>query len=882
SKKQNQPSLKETGIFDDVYDDKEVGAEANTNNLELSIVVSPIPTTRVHKDHPKEQIIGDLNLSTQIRRMLNFSKENAMVSYINKKRRTNYKDYQNCLFACFLSQQEPKKVIQALADLSWIEAMQEELLQSKLQKVWTLVDLPNGKRAIRTKWVFRNKKDKRGIVVRNKARLVAQGYTQEEGIDYDKIFAPVSRIEAIRLFFACTSFMRFIVYQMDVNSAFLYGIIEEEVYVCQTSGFEDLHFSNKVYKVEKAFYGLHQAPRDWYETLSTYLLENRFRRGTIDKALFIKKDKDDILLVQVYVDGNIFGFTKKSLCDEFEQMMHKRLQMSSMGELTFFLGMQVKQKDDEIFISQDKYVADILKKFDFTTVKTASTLIEPNKALIKDAEAKDVDVHLYRSMIGSLMHLTASRPDIMFVVCACARFQVTPKTLHLYAMKRMLGIHFTGKLIQKLLLNQKCMGYLVRAYYSISSTRDSPFDLEAYSDSDYAGTSLDRKSTTGGCQFLGKRLIPWQCKKKTIVANSTTKAEYVAAASCCGQKHNVVAFLKKPTRNEGFHEIVDFLNGSRIRAVDNGEQQIIAIFYGKEFTITEASVKGHLQLADAGSISVLPNNKILDQLSLMGYVSIDDKLTFQKGKFSPQEALNEDIELPQTSVPIPNVPDEAIYEEWDDNVERDTTTIASLNATQDSGVSPRYEETTGGSIALTRSERIPTPPHDFPLPRVNTLGSDDGNRPEDQLGVLSAAKVLADATKKMVNAYTRRRRAVSTYSEWVSTASRIFSTAEESVSIIGESMPVSTADVVQEGIKDKGYKMEHFKEKIFYEVKEIFDKVYKQVTSFMLMESDMEKARTKKTGLNLQEESSKRQKTEKGLESTEEPKADEILQDDLQ
>ncbi|GKB06518.1 putative ribonuclease H-like domain-containing protein [Tanacetum coccineum] len=262
------------------------------------------------------------------------------------------------------------------------------------------------------------------------------------------VFAPVARIEAIRLFLAYASFMGFIVYQMDVKSAFLYGTIEEEVYVCQPPSFEDPQFPDKVYKVEKALYGLHQAPRAWYETLSTYLLENRYRRGTIDKTLFIKKDKGDILLVQVYVDDIIFGSTKKSLCVEFEQMMHKRFQMSSIGELTFFLGLQVQQKEDGIFISQDKYVADILKKFDFTTVKAASTLIETNKALNKDEEAEDVDVHLYRSMIGSLMYLTASRPDIMFAVCACAR--------------------------------------------------DSPFDLEAFSDSDYARASLDRKSTTGG------------------------------------------------------------------------------------------------------------------------------------------------------------------------------------------------------------------------------------------------------------------------------------------------------------------------------------------------------------------------------------------------
>ncbi|GJZ01733.1 putative ribonuclease H-like domain-containing protein [Tanacetum coccineum] len=299
--------------------------------------------------------------------------------------------------------EEPKKVIQALKDPSWIEA-------------------------------YRNKEDERGIVIRNKARLVAQGYTQEEVIDYDEVFAPVARIEAIMLFLAYASFKDFVVYQMDVKSAFLYGKIEEEVYVCQPPGFKDLEFPDKVYKVEKALYGLHQAPRAWYETPSTYLLDNGFQR---------------------------------EIPDEF------------YGELTFFLGLQVTQKDDGIFISQDKYVDEILKKFSFSTMKTTSTPIKTSKPLLKDAEAEDVDVHLYRSMIGSLMYLTASRPDIIIVVCACARFQVTPKVSHLHAVKR----------IFRYLKGQPKLGL----WYP----KDSPFDLEAYTISDYAGASLDRKSTTG-------------------------------------------------------------------------------------------------------------------------------------------------------------------------------------------------------------------------------------------------------------------------------------------------------------------------------------------------------------------------------------------------
>ncbi|GKD75137.1 putative ribonuclease H-like domain-containing protein, partial [Tanacetum coccineum] len=356
----NIPNLEEIGKFSDAEDD---GAEADMTNLDTHIPVSPIPTTRIHKDHPVEQIIGDIHSAPQTRRMTKSVTD--MFSLVQQ--RTNHKDFQNCLFVCFLSQEEPKKVIQALKDPSWIEAMQDELLQFKLQKV---------------------QEDERGIVIKNKARLVAQGYTQEEGIDYDEVFALVARIKAIRLFLACASFKDFMVYQMDVKSAFLYEKIEEEVYACQPSGFEDPDFPDRVYKVENALYGLYQAPRAWYETLSTYLLDNGFQRGKIDKTLFIKRVKSDILLVQVYVDDIIFGSTKKLLCIEFEKMMHKKFQMSSMGELTFFLGLQVKQNEDGIFISQDKYVTEILKKFGFSDVKTANTPMETHKPLLKDADGE--------------------------------------------------------------------------------------------------------------------------------------------------------------------------------------------------------------------------------------------------------------------------------------------------------------------------------------------------------------------------------------------------------------------------------------------------------------------------------------------------------------
>ncbi|GJV74265.1 putative ribonuclease H-like domain-containing protein [Tanacetum coccineum] len=318
--------------------------------------------------------------------MTKTTNEQGLISAVYEGK--THEDLHTCLFACLLSQEEPKKVIQSLKDPSWIEAMQEELLQFKLQQVWTLMDLPHGKRAIGTKWVYR-----------------AGGKENN---------------------------------RMDMKSAFLYGKIEEEVYVCQPSGFEDPEFPDRAYK--------------------------------IDKTLFIKRVKSDILQVQVYVDDIIFRSTKKELCTEFEKLMHKKFQMSSIGELTFFLGLQVTQKYDGILISQDKYVDEILKKFGFSIVKTASTPIETSKPLMKDENAEYVDVHLYRSMIGSLMYLTSSRPDIIYL-------KGQPK----------LGLWYH---------------------------KDSPFDLEAYTDSDYVGASLDRKSTTGGCQFLGSKLISWQCQKQ--------------------------------------------------------------------------------------------------------------------------------------------------------------------------------------------------------------------------------------------------------------------------------------------------------------------------------------------------------------------------------
>ncbi|GKC25264.1 putative ribonuclease H-like domain-containing protein [Tanacetum coccineum] len=438
-------------LEDIVYsdDDEDVGVEADMNNLDAFMPVSPIPTTRIHKDHPVEQIIGDLNPAPQTRRMTKNLKEHGLFSSVQQ--RTNHKDFQNYLFACFLSQEEPKKVIQALKD---------------------------------------------------------PRYTQEEWIDYDEVFSPVARIKAIRLFLTYALFKDFVEYHMDVKSAFLYRKIEEEVYICQPLGFEDPDFLDRVYKVENALYGLHQAPRAWYETLSTYLLENRFQRGHIDKTLFIKRDQGDILIVQ---------------------------------------------------------------KFSFSDVKTANTPMETHKPLLKDADGKDVDEHMYRSMISSLMYLTSSRPDIMFI--------------------------------------------------------DSPFDLVAYTDSNYAGASLDKKSTIGDSNE--KKLIQMiKIHTDQNVANLLSKAfdlmllgiNLLLLGKVNAARHKLttaveIALLEEPTESEGFEKIVDFLNANPIKYALTVNPTTTA---WNNVIIIESTIRRDLQLEDTEGTKCLPTATIFEELTRIG------------------------------------------------------------------------------------------------------------------------------------------------------------------------------------------------------------------------------------------------------------------------
>ncbi|GKB93004.1 retrovirus-related pol polyprotein from transposon TNT 1-94 [Tanacetum coccineum] len=378
---------------------------------------------------------------------------------------------------------KPKNIREAMADSAWIEAMQEELHQFDRLQVWELVDKPFGKNVIKLKWLWKNKKDEDQTVIRNKARLVAKGYAQEEGIDFDESFAPVAHLEA------------------------------EEVYVAQPDGFVDPDHPEKVYLLRKALYGLKQAPRSWYDKLSNFLISKGFTKGTIEPTLFRIRYGEDILLVQIYVDDIIFGSTNPKFSKRFEKLMHSRFEMSLMGEMKFFLGLQIHQSPRGIFINQAKYALEILKKHGMEKGQSIGTPMATKPKLDADLSGEPIDQTDYRSKIRSLMYLTSSRPDIVQAVCYCARYQARPTEKHLKEVKR----------IFRYLRGTINMGL----WYP----KGSGFELTAFSDADHAGCIDTRKSTSGGIQFLGDKLVSWMSKKQDCTAMSSAEAEYVALSA---------------------------------------------------------------------------------------------------------------------------------------------------------------------------------------------------------------------------------------------------------------------------------------------------------------------------------------------------------------
>ncbi|GKB05427.1 retrovirus-related pol polyprotein from transposon TNT 1-94 [Tanacetum coccineum] len=401
-----------------------------------------------------------------------------------------------CMFALTVSIVEPKNIKEAMADSAWIKAMQDELHQFDRLK--------------------------------------------EEGIDFEESFAPVARLEAVRIFVAYAAHKSFPIYQMDVKMAFLNGPLKEEVYVAQPEGFVDPDHLEKVYLLRKALYGLKQALRAWYDELSNFLMSKGFTKGTIDPTLFKIKYGEDILLVQIYVDDIIFGSTNPKYSKRFEKLMHSRFEMSLMGEMKFFLGLQIHQspkglKDlsraETYIINQAKYALEILKKHNMDNCHSIGTPLATKPKLDVDLSGEPVDQSDYRSKIRSLMYLTSSRPDLVQAVCYCARYQARPTQKHLKEVKR----------IFKYLKGTINMGL----WYP----KDSGFELTAFSDADHAGCLDTRKSTSGGIQFLGDKLVSWMSKKQNCTAMSSAEAEYVALSASCAQ----VMWMRTQLQDYGFN-----------------------------------------------------------------------------------------------------------------------------------------------------------------------------------------------------------------------------------------------------------------------------------------------------------------------------------------
>nr|GEY25162.1 retrovirus-related Pol polyprotein from transposon TNT 1-94 [Tanacetum cinerariifolium] len=432
-------------------------------------------TSKWTKDQPLTNIIGQLSRPVSTRLQLH---EQALF----------------CYYDAFLSSVEPKTYKDALTQSCWIEAMQEELNEFERLEVWELVPRPDKLMVITLKWIYKVKLEELGGILKNKARLVARGYRQEKGIDFEVSFASVARLEAIRIFLAYAAHKNMVVYQMDVKTTFLNDNLREEVYVSQPNEFVDQDNLNHVYKLKKALYGLKQAPRAWYDMLSSFLISQDFSKGSVYLTLFIHRNGNDLLLVQIYVDDIIFDASTSELCDLFANLMCLKFMILMMGKISFFLGLQISQSPRGIFINQSKYALESLKKYGFESCDPVETPMVEKSKLDEDKQGKAVDPSHYRGMIGTLIYLTASRPDLQFAICMCARYQTRPTEKH-----------------------------------------DSSVALTAFADAGPAGCQDTRRSTSGSVQFLEESLISWSPKRQKSATISSTKAEYIALSGCCAQ-----------------------------------------------------------------------------------------------------------------------------------------------------------------------------------------------------------------------------------------------------------------------------------------------------------------------------------------------------------
>lgn len=415
-------------------------------------------------------------------------------------------------FAFYVNSDDPTQFYDAVKEEKWKEAMKQEILCIEKNHTWELVRLPSEAKKIGVKWVYKTKLNEEGNVAKYKARLVAKGYSQTPGVDYTEVFAPVARWDTIRSLLAVAAQKGWCVFQLDVKSAFLYGELKEEVYVDQPEGFIKAGEEDKVYRLKKALYGLKQAPRAWFSRIESYFLKEGFEKSSYDHTLFLKKTEKHILLVSLYVDDLIFTGDDESLCAEFKSSMQKEFEMTDMGKMNFFLGVEVHQDCDGIHLCQRKYAKEVLERFNMENCNSVKNPIVSG-TIVSKAGKNRVDTTLYKQLVGSLMYLTVTRPDLMFVVCLISRFMADPKEEHMTIAKRVLR-YLKGTLD-----------------FGVFYKRSSNLSVLGYTDSDYARDLDDRKSTSVYVFLLNGAAVCWSSRKQSIVTLSSTEAEYVAATS---------------------------------------------------------------------------------------------------------------------------------------------------------------------------------------------------------------------------------------------------------------------------------------------------------------------------------------------------------------
>lgn len=419
-------------------------------------------------------------------------------------------------FALF-SDYDPTTFENAVKEEKWRKAMDDEINSIERNDTWELSDLPDGQKTIGVKWVFKMKLKENGEVDKYKTRLVAKGYKQQYGIDYTEVFSPVARHDTIRLVVALAAQNSWPIFQLDVKSAFLHGYLEEQVFVEQPPCYVKIGNEHKVYRLKKALYGLKQALRAWYSRIETYFLKVGFSKCPYEHMLFVKiGDKGKMLIVCLYVDDLIFTGSCDGMFEEFKKSMMDEFEMSDLGMMHYFLGIEVVQSDDGIFISQKKYVGEILDRFQMKDCNPINTPVEFDLKLYKDHEGRKVDSTLYKQIVGSLMYLTATRPDIMYSVSLISRYMENSTQMHLLAAKRIL----------RYLQGTRDFGLFYK--------KGEKSDLLGFTNSDYAGDQDDRRSTSGYAFMFGTGAISWSSKKQPIVTLSSTEAKFVAAiASAC-------------------------------------------------------------------------------------------------------------------------------------------------------------------------------------------------------------------------------------------------------------------------------------------------------------------------------------------------------------